>query len=48
MQISPRFSPAVLTFLKSEDGVSIVEFALVGLLIAVVFVIGLFAFNKTT
>ena len=48
MQISPTSYPAILSFLKSEDGVSNIEFALVGLLIAVVFVIGLIAFNRTT
>ena len=48
MQINPTFSPAVLTFLKSEDGVSNIEFALVGLLITIVLVIGLIAFDKMT
>ena len=46
MQLGRPLFSAVSTFVKSEEGVSVVEFALVGSLIAIVCVIGFIAFKK--
>lgn len=37
MQIRAKFSSAILKFMKSADGVSVIEFALVGSLIEIFF-----------
>ena len=46
MQVGQMFSRGVLRFMKSEEGASIIEYVLVGSLIANFFFIGFLVFNK--